>query len=504
MKIPFPMFTIVLLFWGWQTNQWQAAAVMALLVEARYLTTWRWQAEDKDFYRLSDLATLLLVGLLLYPHITGSRQIPSVTYELQVLPYALLPILLGQLYSTRQTIPLAALFYTLRHSTIKKPDISVDYLFIGGCLTSASASPLPNPWYAPGVALLVLFFLWQHRPHRYPRFYWLLIVLASTGFAYMQQHGMVILQQQVGEKAVQWLHKWWGPPQDPFHRTTALGDVGPLKMSSSILFRVDQPHPWTMPLLLRESSYNTFLGKTWLGSHNQLQEIPLSTQVGWWPLHGDQPQGEAITVYRSFGKGSSMIATPQGTTLLAGLPAMAMEANAFGAIKIKDPPPFARFNVYYNSQQTHDRPPDETDLSIPVKEQAAIAQTAHQLGLTGLPPHTVIQRISDYFNQHFRYTVLLDGSASGESPISRFLLTGRAGHCEYFATSTVLLLRQAGIPTRYVFGYSVHEPEGKVRVVRQRHAHAWASAYVEGRWLDVDTTPPDWQESEAQAVSLWS
>ncbi|MBT8330725.1 MAG: transglutaminase-like domain-containing protein, partial [Deltaproteobacteria bacterium] len=39
--------------------------------------------------------------------------------------------------------------------------------------------------------------------------------------------------------------------------------------------------------------------------------------------------------------------------------------------------------------------------------------------------------------------------------IENFLTRSRSGHCEYFATATVLLLRQAGIPARYARGYSV-------------------------------------------------
>jgi hypothetical protein len=42
----------------------------------------------------------------------------------------------------------------------------------------------------------------------------------------------------------------------------------------------------------------------------------------------------------------------------------------------------------------------------------------------------------------------------------------------------------------------------KAYVVRQRHAHAWALAYVDGAWRDVDTTPPSWPEVERSRSSL--
>src|SRR5262249_45880049 len=83
----------------------------------------------------------------------------------------------------------------------------------------------------------------------------------------------------------------------------------------------------------------------------------------------------------------------------------------------------------------------------------------------------------------------------------------RAGHCEYFATATVLLLREIGIPARYAVGYSVHEVSRHGYVVRQRDAHAWCLVWNPEKniWEDFDTTPGSWLEVEAQrgVTSAW-
>jgi hypothetical protein len=81
----------------------------------------------------------------------------------------------------------------------------------------------------------------------------------------------------------------------------------------------------------------------------------------------------------------------------------------------------------------------------------------------------------------------------------------QAGHCEYFATATVLLLRAAGIPARYAVGYAVSEwsPREGRYLVRARHAHSWAQAWVDGAWRDVDTTPPGWASMEASSAAPW-
>jgi len=41
-------------------------------------------------------------------------------------------------------------------------------------------------------------------------------------------------------------------------------------------------------------------------------------------------------------------------------------------------------------------------------------------------------------------------------------------------------------------------------LVRQRHAHAWARAWVDGAWRDVDTTPASWTEVENESTHWWS
>jgi hypothetical protein len=84
-------------------------------------------------------------------------------------------------------------------------------------------------------------------------------------------------------------------------------------------------------------------------------------------------------------------------------------------------------------------------------------------------------------------------------------LSSRSGHCEYFATATVLLLRELHIPARYAVGYAVHETSGKGYVVRERDAHAWCLAWDsrEKIWKDFDTTPGSWIAAEEQRASAW-
>ena len=65
-------------------------------------------------------------------------------------------------------------------------------------------------------------------------------------------------------------------------------------------------------------------------------------------------------------------------------------------------------------------------------------------------------------------------------------------------------LRQLGIPARYAVGYSIQEWNDRLGmyVVRKRHGHAWATAFVNGRWIVVDTTPSNWLGLENSEAGL--
>ncbi len=108
-------------------------------------------------------------------------------------------------------------------------------------------------------------------------------------------------------------------------------------------------------------------------------------------------------------------------------------------------------------------------------------------------------RLERFFVDRFDYTHDFVGRASG-SPLEDFLFTHRRGHCEYFASAMVLLLRAEGIHARLVTGFLGGElnPLGYV-VVRQANAHAWVEAWVPGEgWRIFDPTPPAGRPATAE------
>ncbi len=78
--------------------------------------------------------------------------------------------------------------------------------------------------------------------------------------------------------------------------------------------------------------------------------------------------------------------------------------------------------------------------------------------------------------------------------LQHFITTGKRGHCELFATGTVLMLRMQGVPARYATGYVVdgRDPDDQdYWAALNRNCHAWAEAWDadEQQWVIVETTP---------------
>lgn len=108
------------------------------------------------------------------------------------------------------------------------------------------------------------------------------------------------------------------------------------------------------------------------------------------------------------------------------------------------------------------------------------------------PPGVRAARIERYLIDNFEYTLDYVGQST-EEPLESFLFDTRRGHCEYFASAMVLMLRAAGIPARLVTGYMGGEYNQleDYFIVRQDNAHAWVEAFTpEDGWKTFDPTPP--------------
>ena len=113
----------------------------------------------------------------------------------------------------------------------------------------------------------------------------------------------------------------------------------------------------------------------------------------------------------------------------------------------------------------------------------------------------LVRNVIDYIIDEMgcTYTLTPDLSLVDEEldGVENFLRNTKEGYCVQFASAAALLLRELGIPTRFVEGYIGNEFTRESRedfvyggYVRDYNAHAWIEVWFDGvGWISYETTP---------------
>ena len=142
-------------------------------------------------------------------------------------------------------------------------------------------------------------------------------------------------------------------------------------------------------------------------------------------------------------------------------------------------------------------------LQLPEKFDERIAALAAQITENQTNRYDKAKAVENYLQTQFEYT--LEMKATGEEPLADFLFNVREGHCEYFATAMVIMLRTQGIAARIVNGFQQGEynETADVFVIRQKDAHSWVEVYFpkENAWVPFDPTPSAGRFDDSLATS---
>jgi len=504
-----------LIFWGWQTGFFLVAIPLAVLIEAARALTWRLDLSSTDFHRVTDLCTLLIVvaGVYLFST-TGTARTTggprAMTLLFQSLPPLLFPLMASQAYSVAGKIPLTAFFWGLRRQAGRDPSakpvpVDLGYLYFALCVLSASAANQRTLAFYAGLCALAGWALWSWRSPRFSPFWWAPLVVAAAVAGYGGHIVLHQLQQALEQTAFDYIFSLVRRDADPFRVTTAIGHLGNLKFSDRTVLRVEPRDGLPVPLLLREATYDVYNSSTWLASGAGFTAVQPDADGETWKFASGRGTGERVTVSAYLNRGRGVLALPGGAFELERLAVVSVRRNRLGAVKVEEGLGLITYTARFDADGPLDGPPIDTDLRIPAQEAAVIAPIASELGLVGAPPTEAVKRVEGFFRQNFKYSLWQRERPRHGTALGEFLQSSRAGHCEYFASATVLLLRAAGVPARYAVGYSVQEWSRLERrwIVRARHGHSWALAYVDGAWRDVDTTPSIWADAERDEGSIF-
>lgn len=494
-----------LLLWGWQNQFLPYAFIMAVILESSRLVRWRWSTSEKEFNNISDISGIGFFITVVYIFITVRSQ--GIYTILSILPFVFFLIVVTQVYSVQRTLKLSVLLVSLRKlepdrdaEINKNIDISLPYFMM--CLISASAGNQRTLWFYVLVCLLLGYVLWSIRPGRYRIITWLTVMTLATGLGYAGQIGIRHAQRAIELSLMSVFDQFMWRYRDPNRVTTAIGTIGRLKFSDRILVRVKTDRRLTHPLYLHEATYDSYNYGVWSTSRPAFSVIDPDTGGDSWTINKLKP-GKQATIATYMVKDTGVIPLPHGTSNISGTGIIEINENKAGTIKMEMREGWVRYKAAYIDNQLPQWQPGPADLSVASAYKGVFQRLANELSLRGKSQDAILNDVKAYFKKNFRYS-LTRRRYFRRNYLEDFLFVSHAGHCEFFATSTVLLLRTLGIPARYAVGYYIDEYsnlEGQY-IGRSRDAHSWVLAYIDNKWQVVDTTPSTWVPYEDARASV--
>jgi hypothetical protein len=547
-KTPPLLLGAALVFWGWQSGFFLAGALMALVLESARVIKARWDLADEDFSRIWTFCILLALAASIYAFTSNegpdnfsklfqtasaadrqdvsNTSVRTATAILRWLPMVMFLFVAAQVFNLRESVPLQIISLLMRrrwrkarlagNADASRREVNVTYPYFILCIFAASVHPNDgSPTFFAGLCGLVAWALWVQRPRRFGWPVWAGVLLLVMAIGYGGQEGLSRLERLVEGYNAQWLERFMSRRTDPTQSVTALGQIGRMKLSGQIVIRLKTLNDAVPPEYLREASYLSYHSQIWhVGTARDdfTQVAPEPDGTTWNLLSGiTNPAAVNIACYLDGGK--ALLPLPTGSRRLKNFNAYVLQKNSAGAV-LAEGPGLVIFDAEYGPGATMDAPADNSpsatnlDLAVPADEIPALKQVIAEMKVSGQDETRTLQTVSRFFSDKFQYS-LWQGrdklARANETVLGRFLLHSRSGHCEYFATATVLLLRELGIPARYAVGYAVHEGSGHKYVVRERDAHAWCLVWdkQDNIWRDFDTTPGTWVAVEAKRASIF-
>jgi hypothetical protein len=496
------------------------ALVIALLVESARWTKLRWEFDEDAYSRAWQMTTVLIAIAAVLIYMEGNLYTAMPTL-LTWLPALLLPMQFVQSYGMKNAIPLHTFSFLAKHRRLRNlrlgltetvVQINFGNIFFIATLVAAtlgSRSNGPMAWaFLPGMIVLtgwILLASSRSRPSS------LIVALAiAGGLSLVGQMGLRKLNDLLGNSAA--------PPSQftPNSNRTNIGKPGPIQQSPAIIWRLRPQQRNPVPRLLRVASYNLYRVGNWEIRSPTAREFSdldsrLVNETPYFLTQRDADEAdqmlalsEALPRFKIRGAASAEtpLTLPGDTTSLAELPVDSIERNGFGTVRVYPKQSVVEGTVLWQgTTPMEDDPIDEDREMQAIAELPGLDTVLSELQLDQQPTlEAKLTVLREWFQTHFRYSrspsIVGTDTPRTDDSISQFLLSNRSGHCEYFATATALLLRRAGIPTRYTTGYAVAEFDSKRRefVIRGIHGHAWCRVWnpATARWIDFDTTPPSW------------
>ncbi|MCG8379709.1 MAG: hypothetical protein MI865_09580, partial [Proteobacteria bacterium] len=381
-----PVFMIFagLVLWGWQTDHLVLSVVMALFLECNRIIGFRIELDNTDFNRVTDYTSIIMMITIVYMFYSYGS--PGIFEILASLPMVLFPLIAAQYYSTAGLLNSSNLFVSLRKLRGVDPyfvdnriDLGIPYFIV--CLVSASEGNNQPQVFFGIICLLFIWVLWTIRSRRYHPMIWILITVTATVMAFNTQQGLRYLQGRLEASYIDFFNRFHSSNRNINRQTTAIGNIGTLKLSDRIVIRVKTDTPLKHPLYLSEASYNYYAYGTWTNIEKDSQVIDPEINGTSWILQRPDDETAQIqaTVYHK--EDEAILPVPQDITGFHELPAYQLERLHTDSIKIEIKPGWNSWRVNYNPRAISSSGPVSADLHVGQTYKEDLNRLANSLRL---------------------------------------------------------------------------------------------------------------------------
>jgi hypothetical protein len=131
-------------------------------------------------------------------------------------------------------------------------------------------------------------------------------------------------------------------------------------------------------------------------------------------------------------------------------------------------------------------------LQLPSTLPQRVRDLAHKVAGELTDAYSKAETVEAFLRTTYRYAPTVRAPPPGRDPVDFFLFDLKEDFCEYFASAMVVMLRELGVPSRVVEGYTAGtlDPSTGKFQVKELDAHAWVEVYFPlYGWIEFEPTP---------------
>jgi transglutaminase-like putative cysteine protease len=282
-------------------------------------------------------------------------------------------------------------------------------------------------------------------------------------------------------------------------------------LSDTIMMYVSSP-AWSY---WRGYAYDYFNGQSWSQSNQSIQT--LEPEGGFFQLKSRRNRQIFAQTYYIIEPMPNILWTA-GDPLLVVFPALQIGRDQTGGLRVGEALPAGMIYTIYSAPYNFSPEELMADsgnfpqritnqyLQMPLTVTERTKQLAHELTDGLATNYEKVVAIEQYLKNSYPYDYFPPPFDPLGDPVDQFLFIDKRGFCEMYVSSMLMMLREIGIPSRFVVGYGSGDfnPVTNYYEVRANHAHSWVEVYfADYGWVPFDPTAGWSGNPQTGGVQRW-